>query len=136
MVQGLTVYWILQNMMQLHGLSTLLEDQRIACPTYSYLAQKQFHFVWRNVSDSESLNSDINIHVSHRAKNRKVFQQFFYVGPPKEDIFSDHKLQSFTCWTSVGSFHVLPFLTWSMIINHETLGSLQRVHQPCTRVPT
>ena len=29
-------------MMQLHGLSTVLEDQRVASPTYSYLAPKHY----------------------------------------------------------------------------------------------
>ena len=36
MVQGLTVYWVLQNMVQIYGLRAVLKDQgEIAPPTYS-----------------------------------------------------------------------------------------------------
>ena len=33
-----------EQMMQIHGLSTVLEDHGFAPPTYSYMAPKHFHF--------------------------------------------------------------------------------------------
>ena len=40
--------------MQTHRLSTELEDQVIALPTYSYLAPKHFHFDKTKATHSES----------------------------------------------------------------------------------
>ena len=43
-------------MMQINGLSIVLEDQAIAPPTYSYMAPKHLHFDVTKASHLESLS--------------------------------------------------------------------------------
>ena len=43
-----------KRMMQIHELSTILEDQGVAPPTYSYLATKHLHYDRTKASHLES----------------------------------------------------------------------------------
>ena len=82
--------------------------------------------------------------------NLSIYEDFFIVGPPKENIFFDpllwfifqlsfytyYKLQSFTCWTSVGSYICIQIQTIQLLIFTEKFWPSPGFEPGTSQVPS